>query len=354
MSWILNAAKDAERQPSKRGGNMTKLLEIRESLRNLYGRLDIYIKAGVKFVLSFITLLILNQTIGYMTQINNTAMVLIIALICTFLPINMIAVILSCVTLLHLYALSLEVCLVAGCILLLMIFLYYRMAPENGYNAIMTPVLFSFRIPQVIPVSIGLLKDPFSSISMLCGVIWFFFLKGIKENETLLGASSEADDKTSKFTLVLQQIIGNNELYLYAAAFLITALVVYIIRRQAINHSWTVAICVGNVLNLIVILLGHYILGRSPDILWLVIGTVVSFICNFCIEFFMYSFDYSRIEKVQFEDDDYYYFVKAIPKTYLSTKEKQIKKINTNKKMSGSRREMVEEFDIIDEFLDDE
>lgn len=34
----------------------------------------------------------------------------------------------------------------------------------------------------------------------------------------------------------------------------------------------------------------------------------------FLIEFLCFNLDYSRTEKVQFEDDEYYYYVKAVPK----------------------------------------
>ena len=38
--------------------------------------------------------------------------------------------------------------------------------------------------------------------------------------------------------------------------------------------------------------------------------------------------DYSRTEIVQFEDDEYYYYVKAVPKVHVAVPEKTVKKIN--------------------------
>ena len=35
------------------------------------------------------------------------------------------------------------------------------------------------------------------------------------------------------------------------------------------------------------------------------------------LEFFFYNLDFSRVERVQFEDDEYYYFVKAVPKMFV-------------------------------------
>ncbi len=46
------------------------------------------------------------------------------------------------------------------------------------------------------------------------------------------------------------------------------------------------------------------------------------------LELFLFSVDYSRSERLQFEDDEYYYYVKAIPKVAMTTPEKTVKKIN--------------------------
>ena len=43
---------------------------------------------------------------------------------------------------------------------------------------------------------------------------------------------------------------------------------------------------------------------------------------------FFFTVDYARSESLQFEDDEYYYYVKAIPKVSVSTPEKTVKRIN--------------------------
>ena len=54
------------------------------------------------------------------------------------------------------------------------------------------------------------------------------------------------------------------------------------------------------------------------------------------MEFLMFQMDYSRAENVQFEDDEYYYYVKAVPKVILSRPEKTVKKINAQRKKKKS------------------
>ena len=52
---------------------------------------------------------------------------------------------------------------------------------------------------------------------------------------------------------------------------------------------------------------------------------------GFIMEFFLFSVDYSRTERLQFEDDEYYYYVKAIPKISVTAPEKTVKHINERK-----------------------
>lgn len=42
----------------------------------------------------------------------------------------------------------------------------------------------------------------------------------------------------------------------------------------------------------------------------------------------MFGGDYTRTERLEYEDDEYYYYVKAVPKASVATSERSIKKIN--------------------------
>ena len=63
------------------------------------------------------------------------------------------------------------------------------------------------------------------------------------------------------------------------------------------------------------------------SILALILGTVVSLLLVKSLQFFVFNVDYTRTEYVQFEDDEYYYYVKAIPKNSVAKAEKTVKKI---------------------------
>ena len=72
------------------------------------------------------------------------------------------------------------------------------------------------------------------------------------------------------------------------------------------------------------------------------------------IQFFYKALDYSRSEYLQFEDDDYFYYVKAVPKIVVSEQNINIKRINPQR--TRGKREYKEEFydDLEDEYYYDD
>ena len=118
------------------------------------------------------------------------------------------------------------------------------------------------------------------------------------------------------------------------AAFAVTLVVVYLIRRMSIDHSWTIAMIAGSLVNIMMLLIGDLMYDTNVSIIGIMIGGIISFLLAKVLQFFVFSVDYSRTERVQFEDDEYYYYVKAIPKLNVATPAKTVKKINTQKSQS--------------------
>ena len=60
---------------------MTGLLELREKLRIFYGKYELYVAAGIKFMLGILVFSIINSQTGYMEQLNQMAVVLLLSIL---------------------------------------------------------------------------------------------------------------------------------------------------------------------------------------------------------------------------------------------------------------------------------
>lgn len=333
---------------------MTTLLEIKEKLIRFYGKNEMYLLPVIKFVFALFTFLMINNSIGYMKFISRTPVALILALVCSVIPVNGMIVLAALVSLLDFYALSLEVCLVGLLLFAVIYFIYFRFAPKSGFNAILTPICFKLHIPYIVPVGTGLLSEAYSVISVACGTVLYFFIRGVGENANALGsAAEESDSSASKIVIALNQLVGNKEMYLVLVIFVIAALMVYLIRRLDIEHAWTIALMSGILFEMIGLTAGYLLLGISGRTVGVIAGSIVSGLIAFLIEFLFFNLDYSRTEKLQFEDDEYYYFVKAIPKSLVTEKDKQIKRFNGNGERERlNKKKFAEEMEIDENLLD--
>jgi len=321
---------------------METLLEIKDKARDFYGKKELYILPVIRFFLALTVFLLINKNIGYMEKLDHFAVPVILALICSILPINATILFSMLLILAHLYALSPEVCLMAFVLFLLIALLYFRFAPKEGYFTLLTPVSFVFKIPYVIPVAEGILCKPYAVFSMICGTVVYFFLNGVKLNAAVLGAKSEDESSvTSKFVSAINQLVGNKEMYLTLIVLSLTMLVVYLIHRLSIDHAWSIAITIGTLVQFVGFFTGYMILGITGKIITLIVGSAISAIIAFVLKFLFFHVDYSRTERVQFEDDEYYYYVKAIPKISVTQSKKQIKQFSSKSK----QRTSFEEFD---------
>lgn len=310
---------------------MTNLLVLREQLKKFYGKYEVYITPAAKFLLAFVSFLMINQSIGYMSQLNNFAIILVLALCCSFLPMNLTVVFSAGISLVHLYAFSLECAVVTLVVFLLMFILYFRFSPKDTVIVLLTPLCFILKIPYVVPLAVGLVGTPVSAVSVACGVIVYYVVGYMNESAAVLN-TFDADGVVEKFRYIIDGIMGNTTMLVVVVAFTITIVVVYFIRRLSIDYAWTIAMITGALLNILVLLFGELLYNTNVSIGGLMLGSVISVLLVKVLEFFVFNVDYSRTELVQFEDDEYYYYVKAVPKNTVAAPEKRVKTIRVPEK----------------------
>lgn len=317
---------------------MTNLLEIKELIKRIYSKQEVFILPVLKFLLALVALLSVNRQLGYMGRINSLPIVLIVALLSSFLPLGFTVFFSGMFILLHFYALAPEVALVGFCLFLVMVLLFFRFSPQDAVVVVLMPLCFGLRIPYVMPLAMGLVGTPASAVSVCCGVVVYYLTHFISVNANSFRAA-DAGEATARLRMVIDGILNNKEMLVTMAAFAFTVVVVYIIRRLSIDHSWTIAMIAGTILNIVILLMGDLMYDINISVVALLPGSLISLGLAAVLQFFVFSVDYSRTEKVQFEDDEYYYYVKAVPKMTVAVSEKTVKRINTPAARTSGRGE---------------
>lgn len=313
---------------------MTTLLVAKQVLMTIYSKYEVYITPLLKFLLALITLVLINSRLGYMETIDRMTVVLIVALMCSFMPMNFIVLMSAVFVLLHLYTFSMECAAVIGAGFLLLFLLYLRFSPKDTVVVVLLPLCFLLRTPYVIPISMGLVGAPTSAVSVACGVMVYYMIHYVTQNATVIAAMAD-EETAAKFKFIIDGLMKNREMVVTIAAFAMTVIVVYLLRRLSIDYAWTIAMTAGAVVNIMVLLVGDLIFEINQPLISVILGTVISFLLALVLQFFVFYVDYSRTEKVQFEDDEYYYYVKAVPKVTVAKPDKKVKQISSTRSGTG-------------------
>ena len=314
---------------------MTILYEIREQIKYYYGKYDMYIRTLLKFVMGLFVFFMINAKLGFMSRLDNFAIPVLLSLLCSFLPVNCMVLFAVLIVLVQLVALSLELAVVAAVILLMVLCLCFILAAKVGYLLVLTPLLFALKMPYVMPIVVGLVGTPLGIVPVSCGVVAYYIMHFATANAATFQNSS-TDAMADRIKFMMEYMIGNKEMMLTIVAFAIVLALVYILRRTSMDYAWYIAIGAGALANILIFLIGDFAMDISNSILGLLVGTVLSVAAALVVQFFVFSVDYAGTRKVQFEDDEYYYYVKAVPKITISAKDKQVKEIHSP---SGKHRD---------------
>ncbi len=319
---------------------MSTLLVWREKLQRLYASYSVYILKGIQFLLGLLLFGLINYNIGFMKMASSVFCTVGLSVICTFLPMIIMVMAATVLILVHFYALSLPIALVSAVIFLLMYIFYFRFTPKKAWLVLIAALAFGLKIPFVIPVAFGLMGTPVWIVPAVCGVISYYMVDFVKGSAAAL-KSADADGIAASLTGFTKQVLGNKEMWLMIMAVVIGILVVNVVRSRAVSNAWKIASASGSVVCLVVAAAGNVVLEGHISYVSIAASAVLGIILGLVLEFLFFSVDYSRTENIQFEDDEYYYYVKAVPKVGVSAPEKQVKHITEDTGSSNRNTEDI-------------
>ncbi len=311
---------------------MMGLFVFRERLRDFYGKFSMYINPVIHFLFGLAAVMILNSNLGFMVKLTSPVVVLVIALVCSFLPYSVISLVVAFLTLIHLFSASMEIALIVGVVFFVIVLLYCGLQPGNSFLLVLTPMLFFTNIPYALPLLVGLGGGLSAIIPVSFGVFIYYVLLYIKQNVGTLAGTAAAADITEKYVQIIRSIISNQTMLVMVIGFALAIAVVYMIKRLSVDYSWYLAIAAGVIVQLGAIFVGDVLFSVSVSMGTMIAGMLVSVILALIYTFFVFAVDYTRTEFLQYEDDDYYYYVKAVPKITVTAPDVKVQKINSRRR----------------------
>ncbi len=312
---------------------MRSLIALRNSIEKFskaHYRITSYI---VKLVIVFVSLVIIRANTGYNTLLSNIAVIIILSVACAFIPLRILLFVLLAYVALQLFSLSVGIAIVSVVLLLIMYMIYFRFSKKHAYVVILLPLLFMIKIPLVIPLFLAVTASFYSVVPVIFGTIIYYMLRYINLNATVFSDSAQTAE-LAKVSIFLEGTFAGNEFLYTLAVMVIVFIVTYLIKRKPSNYSNDMAVAIGTGLYIILLIISNMAFGTiTASKLWtVVLGAVASGIIVELLHNVALPLDYTRTELLQFEDNEYVYYVRAVPKAAIEKETVHVNRINTRKR----------------------
>lgn len=309
---------------------MMDLLLLKEKIRMLYQRSELYFGPLLKFFSAVCVFLIINNSLGYNEKLNNGGIILLLSLLCAFTPLSIMVLLSAVVMMAHVYAISQILSIIVILILAILYFLFARFTPSLGYVILLLPILFVLKIPYVVPILLGMIATPVAIVPAACGIIVYYLIKVIKEAAEIT-TNTSVENTLELYRYVVESLVNNKEMVFTIVVFAIVILITYFVRKMSFDHAFDIAIVTGVITNVFGFLIGGLGFNASGNVGFMILGSIASGVIVYIIQFFRLTLDYTGVERVQFEDDDYYYYVKVVPKINITAPKKDVKRFSGTK-----------------------
>ncbi len=319
---------------------MAQLVSIRENIIRFYQKYGLIVKAVIKFVLSFATLYFLAQMFDFGSKANSPALFALLSLIQAFLPTVFLYFSGSLLIMLNLWQLSPDI--LAGFAMLFLVgcLTLVRVDRKSAWIAMVVPVLFFLKLEYIAPVLLGITVGLWAVVPASMGIL-IFFLSGYTESVSTLLTTTEAAGPAAGLQRIANLIMIDKYLLVIFVAYCTVIFISALLNRLFYERAWLFAIIVGNAVLAVIMLCGRYIFDLDYEVWRVFLEVILSVGICMVYWFFKGIGDASRTERTVFEDDEYIYYVKAVPKLKIAQKDHNVRDIHMEAEKAKDEGESV-------------
>ncbi len=297
---------------------LTKLLEIRNIVIDTYRKVRFFVNPVIKFIIALLVFSNINSAIGFNPDFAKTSIVLVMSLVSAVTPGGVMVFLAMVLALLHVYYASLFLSIIVLMIFIVLYAALMRFSNGNAIVAVLVPLLAPLNLHFAVPMVLGCVATPVSVLPCACGVVFYYLIDIIKTVSGKVIEDINLDEIITYYKDILDVIIGQKEMYIVIIVFALVIIVVFLLRRLPFDYSFLISVGVGAAVNIIGLLVGSLKFDLSISVGSIIFMSIICAVITMASDFMKRVLDYTAIEHVQFEDDDFYYYVKAVPKIKIS------------------------------------
>ena len=317
---------------------MKIVILIRNRVENIYKRFPRIIGYAGRLVFSLCCLFLVSTYCGYNSILTDARSIVILSVFCAFAPARYLLFIVVAYSVIQIFSLSLGVGIVCAAVLLAIYLIYFRFDKGYMYLMFLMPILSMARLTLLIPLIVAAVGSLDAVVIVLFGNLIYYMIRYVSNNAAVISGMVQESEYT-KMSLTIKGIFANTE-FLYMLVILAAVfLLVYYMKRLNINQAANLAITAGSGVYIILCIIANLIFGTvtTQRLITIVAGGIISGVIAAIVVYALLPLDYTRIENFDFEDDEYHYYVRAVPKAVIKKEAVKVKKINSRKEITSKK-----------------
>lgn len=311
---------------------MNSLIRFRTKIEEFYIAHRRILGYILRAVILFLCLYTISRYIGFNAVLSKVWVIAILSLVLGFIPIRFIMIAVVAYTTVQVFYLSTGIGVVTAVILVVMYLLYFRFAEQYGFLLMVLPLLYFIRLPLVAVLTLAAIGPAISVITVIFGTIFYYLLHYIDVHAVVF-ASTTGTAEFEKAEMLLRGLFTNSEFITMLIVMFVVFMIVHFVKRGNYNHSYEIALAAGTGVYIVLAIGSELLFGTmtTAKLLAYLVGGLISGGLAIILTNTIKPLDYSRTETVEFEDEEYNYYVKAVPKTAFKSETVSVKKINKRK-----------------------
>ena len=275
---------------------MTALLELRQKISEVYGRYEAYVRICTKCLLAFLVFYMIHSQLSGSMNPRSWAEIVVATLIAVMIPIDACSILVAIFVIVHMLMISVEAGVTAVAFFLFLLLTYFIFKPRQSVLITVMCLAGMLNLTGAAAIPIGLLCGPIAVIPAAAGTFVYGMILTLRQNSSVLEASAQ--------------------------------------RLTSGTACYVLTVLVGNVA-----------FGVTVHLLYLSISIILGVLISSVLHVFLFLLDGTHTEFLEYEDENYVYYVRAIPKYSVARTDKKVTTIT-----KAGDGETSEE----DSFLDDD
>ena len=287
---------------------------LRDRLAMLYSRHSVAVNLAVRFLFALTVFFFVREKIPFSPLLSGPVLLVLCAAVLSFLPARWISFAGCLLVIGQAFALDLVAGAVTLCVILMLFLLFVRFVPEEAPAAALTPLMSLNGFGAVLPVMCGLTRSPASLLAVLPGAVISSLMEMLFRDGELLRGMEKAD-YTGKLAVTIGGLF-DDRLAVRIISMAACLILVYAVRSLSVRYAPQLAALLGGAVYVVVIIFGQALTGAAISLPAELTGAAGSVAAALLILPVLYPLRWRKSEYLRFEDDDYYYYVKAVPKAH--------------------------------------